>query len=319
MSFEDALRNTEPGADASTAVRAHHGVREVLTGDTQLQEWGIDPVLIGSYRRNVAIRRVKDVDVFCRLNLLPLGITGVDALREFRRVLSPRFTVTEQARSLSLESEDWGDLHIDVVPARMGKRYPEIPDKQDPATGWQETNPEELTELTSARNRELDERYVPLIKLMRQTRRAMGIKRPGGLYMEMALYEAYNRGDVTGDTYFELYINGLRGVATVTEDLVLEGRPLPDPTRPGEHLSFRATEHEWRAALIDFDDAASQAEATRRQERCQVAATFRRLLGRNGDDLWVYPLPDDCNEDGTTKSLIVVGDRSGSRAPQRFA
>ena len=63
--FKDALSKIEPGEDAEHAAEAHAEVRDVLDGHADLVEWGLHTVLIGSYRREVSIRRVKDVDVFC--------------------------------------------------------------------------------------------------------------------------------------------------------------------------------------------------------------------------------------------------------------
>lgn len=49
----------------------HEEVRDALAQSEELADFGIHSVLIGSYRRDVSIRRVKDVDVFCKLeNLL---------------------------------------------------------------------------------------------------------------------------------------------------------------------------------------------------------------------------------------------------------
>ena len=65
--FRDALSHIQPDEDEENAAEAHAEVSEVLTGDAKLQKLGISPVLIGSYAREVSIRRVKDVDVCGRL------------------------------------------------------------------------------------------------------------------------------------------------------------------------------------------------------------------------------------------------------------
>ena len=66
--FEKACSNVEPEADdVSNASAAHQEVRDVLQADETLAGWKIDSCLIGSYDRHVSIRRIKDVDVFCRL------------------------------------------------------------------------------------------------------------------------------------------------------------------------------------------------------------------------------------------------------------
>lgn len=319
MTFELALQRVEPGTDADTARDAHAQVRAVLSADSILSRWGIDPILIGSYKRNVAIRRVKDVDVFCRLPDLPAHVTGQEALKEFHRVLAPRYDLEAQARSYKVMNPAWGDLHVDVVPARPCGDYWQIPDRESHGRSWQETNPDRLTTVTSQMNSRFDGKYVPLVKLLRQTRRALSIDRPGGLYMEMALLHAIDLDLVTPATsWADLYISALRGVAEVTCQLVDESCDLPDPTRPGEHLTFRAEPAQWQDAKRLLDQAATDAEATRDASRCQEAATFHRLLGTTSDGAPVYPLPDDCRADGSTRSPITPG-TSTVGSSQRFA
>lgn len=85
----------------ANAAIAHSAVRDVLEQDDTLTAWGIDSVLIGSYKRHVSIRRIKDVDVFCRLPNIPSGIDGEGALREVQRVLVAEYgtdAVHRQAR-----------------------------------------------------------------------------------------------------------------------------------------------------------------------------------------------------------------------------
>jgi tRNA nucleotidyltransferase (CCA-adding enzyme) len=65
--FHSALSKIEPGDDAKNAAEAHKQVSDALMSDARLRKLGVAPVLIGSYGRDVSIRRVKDVDVFVRL------------------------------------------------------------------------------------------------------------------------------------------------------------------------------------------------------------------------------------------------------------
>jgi hypothetical protein len=321
--FDAAQSAVEPQqVDKDAASRAHLEVREVLAQDPLLSEWSIDSVLIGSYKRQVSIRRIKDVDVFCRLESIPADVTGTKALDEFFRVLTNEYgeaSVTRQARSLSVEIANWDGLHVDAVPARPAGDYWEIPDREDPDSGWQETNPDELTQLSSQMNARMSELYVPAVKLIRQTRRTLIGDHPGGLFVEMALYTACDQGLVSGDTMRDFYISALNGVSQVTDAKVRDGAEIPDPTRPGERLTFRATDDEWATAAEAFRTAAARAERARTAPRCAAEATFHRLLGKNSDGEVVYPLPADCNIDGTTKSRLVAGDRTVPGGNQKFA
>lgn len=321
--FDAALAAIEPQqGDKDAASRAHSEVRKVLSRDELLSDWGINSVLIGSYKRQVSIRRIKDVDVFCRLESIPDNVSGVQALNEFYRVLKDEYgeeSITRQARSLSVEVPAWDGLHVDAVPARRAGEFWEIPDRKDPESGWQETNPDELTRLSSLMNTELGELYVPCVKLMRQTRRTLIGNHPGGLFVEMALYEACYQGLVSGDSMRNFYISALGGVSQIINAKVLDSEEIPDPTRPGEYLEFRATDDEWATAADTFRVAAAQADHARSAPRCVAEATFHRLLGRNSDNEVVYALPADCNADGTTKTRLVAGDRDVPGGNQKFA
>ncbi len=168
--FKDALCVIEPGEDAEHAAAAHAEVREVLEGDADVREWGLHTVLIGSYAREVSIRRVKDVDVFCELPELPDDQDPQELLNKFEDVLSVYGDrVRRNDRSVKVDFPDY-DMHVDLVPARRSDSAWQIPDKDG---GWERTHPVEFGELKTARNQDHGENYVPVVKLVRQTRRAL--------------------------------------------------------------------------------------------------------------------------------------------------
>lgn len=83
------------------------------------------PILIGSYKRRVSIRRMKDVDVFGRLPDLAADVAPKTLLTEFERVLARAFPavdgtkrVRRQARSLQVSFPEFEGLYVDAVPAR---------------------------------------------------------------------------------------------------------------------------------------------------------------------------------------------------------
>ena len=90
--FDVALSRIEPSdADKENAPDAHEKVRAVLKNDLILAGCVVEPVLIGSYKRYVSIRRVKDVDVFCRLEKLPADVTPEALLERFEQVLTEEY------------------------------------------------------------------------------------------------------------------------------------------------------------------------------------------------------------------------------------
>lgn len=330
VQFTKAKSNVEPDdVDKANAAAAHADVRAVLEADQKLNDWGVDTVLIGSYKRHVSIRRVKDVDVLSKLPQLPASETPADLLAHVAQVLRSAFDtdaekrVKRQDRSVKVEFPDF-DLHVDVVPARPAGEYLEIPDKRDDGTiGWRTTNPEELTALSSALNSDYDDEYVPVVKLVRQARRQhLGRQgKPGGLLFEILTYHAFDNGGLDDASTASLFTGALRSVATQLR-AVVNGGTVADPTMDGEILSVRATDEEFSAAATAFETLATKAEeALATDDRCAAAKAFREILGKNDDGDWVFEMPATCNDDGTTKSVTVLaaGDRAVPAGDSRFA
>lgn len=318
--FEQAKSNVSPPPDdVSNASDAHTEVRRALETSAVLTEFAIDTILIGSYARHVAIRRIKDVDVFSKLPRVPSTVSPGQLLGLFQEVLAGEFgceRVDPQERSIKVDFPDY-DLCVDAVPARPYRSHWAVPDRFG---GWEETNPELLGSLTTSMNNDHDGHYVPTVKLIRQARRAqLGDGQPGGLYVEIACYHAFVQG-VSASSASEYFVEALAGVATQLELACSVG--LADPTLPGHVISTRATVAELAHAAQQFQSLASRARtALHAADACFAAFEFREILGKTSDDNWVFPMPSYCNDDGTPKRT-TAGIRSGSpTVPQdgRFA
>lgn len=319
--FRDALSSIEPGDDKTNAPEAHRLVRDALEADSKLTEYGVHPVLIGSYKRSVSIKRIKDVDVFVRLPDLPGEVTSQEILDRFFKVLHAEFgagsegrgRTKRQDRSLQVSFPEY-DLYVDAVPARPhwdGESW-EIPQKGD-ENEWVRTNPEELTSLSSEMNAAHEGYYVPTVKLLRQTRRALlGKKKPGGFFFEMATYQAFASGAVSGNDHAEYYASALQEVSRIIDDFVTFGIGVDDATLPGQVVRIRATGDELDAAQTQFADAAAVAsDALADENEGKAALSFRKLLGKNGDNEIVFPMPPGFNSDGTKRSSVIS---AGARA-----
>jgi hypothetical protein len=318
--FKDALGSIEPGEDKANAPEAHRLVRDALEADSELASYGVSPVLIGSYKRNVSIKRVKDVDVFVRLPNVPTDVTSHDILNRFFTVLHAEFgtdshghrRTKRQDRSLQISFPEY-DLYVDAVPARPysdGETW-EIPQKGD-IDKWVRTHPEELTALSSKMNAAHNDYYVPTVKLLRQTRRTLlGKKKPGGFFIEVATYQAFDSELVSGNDQAEYYVSALRKVSKIIDDFVTYDIGVNDPTLPGQTIRIRATDDELKAARTRFADAAAAASnALEEEDEGEAALAFQKLLGKNGDDETVFPMPPGFNEDGSKRaSAISAGER----------
>jgi hypothetical protein len=333
--FKKALINVEPtDDDKENAPQAHSEVREVLAADGVLAGWGLDPVLIGSYKRKVSIRRIKDVDLFGRLRGLPQTVEPATLLKEFERVLKAEYgsaRVARQARSLQVAFPDLDGLYVDAVPAKpwtsdAGEEAWQLPKRGE--NDWQPTNPERLGELTTEINTQFNGQYVPVVKLLRQTRRSlMGKKKPGGLTIEIAALLAFQSGDVSGASIGELYVSALESTADLLHDALVLGHGLDDPTLSNAKLSIRGDEVDKKTLATVFVDAGKTVREAIDQSdshKCQAAKALRGILGKavddQGDQDYVFPMPDDCNHDGTSKNVAQVrpGDARVAGGDRRF-
>jgi tRNA nucleotidyltransferase (CCA-adding enzyme) len=94
--FDKALENIEPTKDdKDNAPEAHEQVTAALAADDVISGWGLSPILIGSYKRRVSIRRMKDVDVFGRLTDVGEDELPGTLLKEFERVLKAAFPAVD--------------------------------------------------------------------------------------------------------------------------------------------------------------------------------------------------------------------------------
>jgi hypothetical protein len=313
-SFKKALGNIEPqreheGDDAKNAKLAHEEVRQVLKGDSKLKLWGVDPILIGSYARSVSIRRIKDVDVFGRLTSPPASLLPGAALDEFERVLSAEYgeRCVKQFRSYKIEFPEY-DLSVDAVPARAYGANWQLPSRKNVRAEWLETNPIRLGELTTAMNADerfvLGERgvYVPMVKLIRQTRRAVlgSDSQPGGLFLELMALQVFTESMEPQRSYAGYLAATLRGIADLFPSVVEHG--LDDPTIDGKKISTKATSVELQDAAEKFADAADLAQdALDEADTCESAENWAQLLGDNCDGP-VFDLPTFC----TPKAKVLV-------------
>ena len=321
--FKQAKQNVEPPeADIQNASRTHSEVRELLESNSTLLGYAISTILIGSYSRSVSIKRVKDVDVLSKLPDVPDDIDAISLLDTFMTVLREGFgkkRVERQDRSVKVLFPSM-DLHVDVVPARPKGDHWEIPNRTDRGGGWEETNPERLGELSSEMNEKHNDLYVPVVKLIRQTRQANLEDQPGGLYFEVLTFHAYDNLTKVPSSLTTAFCSALEGVSAQLRLAVEDG--TADPTLPGKTISTRATDDDLQMALKVFADLSLKAqEALADDDRCRAAKIFREILGKNSDEEYVFPMPEDCSEDGTKLAApaIVAWDKHVPEGNHRFA
>jgi predicted nucleotidyltransferase len=303
--FEKALTLIEvSGKKRERAVKAHEEIRGILESSAALQKLGIETVLIGSYARHTGIYPGRDVDVFVKLTRLN---TSAEPQRVFDAVCDVLVDhygerAEPQRRSIKVSFDFDGDgFSVDAVPAvHLGNRWG-LPNRdrdswEDRDRRWVETDPEYLGTLTIVRNRrpKVDDQgaYVPTVKFVRQIRREhRGDAKPGGLYVELLTYWAFERG-VSGDSFAAIFAASLRSIATqLSSGTALADPVLGEPYKPAPEGADLA------ATASVFSGLADDAERALDESRCPAAAAWRRILGRN-DRGWCFPLPEGCDETG---------------------
>jgi hypothetical protein len=243
--------------------------------------------LSGSYKRHTKTKPLKDVDVMFVLGEKERWRrekAPIETLQAFEKCLQKKYTESGQVeigrRSVTVEFEktyypeehEGKVLSIDAVPAfesgvESGGGDYEIPDK---VTGtWIKTNPEKHKGQATAKNKELREKWVPLVKMAKGWNRANGNPvKPSFLIEVMAegLVEAP----------FSTYPDEIRNLLAAMEANV--GGSWPDPAGLGPPVSDQMT-----PALV-----AEARKALREAQRKATLARRAEETGRQGEALRIW-------------------------------
>ena len=342
--FEQALTNIEVnGQKRKRAIDAHTEIRELLQGDEQLKEWGVEPLLIGSYGRETGIYPGKDVDVFLRFTKLDTRAEPRAVYDAVWRVIVRKYgqlgqgegRAQQQARSVKVLFPDrdrisGGDFSVDAVPAVRDGELWAIPTKDqnrwvEGEGRWVTTGAVLFGDLSTELNQSASSprvgnrpAYKPIVKLVRQIREThLGDKRPGGLYLEFATFEAWRSGLVGGSEWDVLLARTLQRIADRFRQAGVN--PLRDPvlgTPVDPPLSAAQVE---QAAAI-FRRLAAAANRALLMNDTDAATEWRKILGGNDRANPVMPYPP--NSGGGVRvapsrqpeSVRRVGDRRNNPA-----
>lgn len=342
--FGQAVRNvTISGVKRDRAIAAHTEVRALLEADPELCSWGVDTILIGSYARQTARYPGKDVDVFLRFKNLSVHHDPGKVYDAVERTLVAKYglkdyeeggRVTRQSRSLKIDFLDPDDdlsdnsFSIDAVPAVPWGEHWGIPNRDrdqwnSEEKRWIKTNPVKFADDTNALavatwspTVGTMNAYRPVVRLLRQVRHVhFGEQRPGGLFIEVAAYYAWEDQSITGTTWAELVTSTLEQVAKRFEQCAESGLldPVLDtPMKPA------LDSWQWTAAADRLSQLAEQARQALDSERCRAAKMWRDILGSN-DRGQVLPLPDGCDANGFPVGAVTAVGAIGSNDPRGFA
>ena len=190
---------------------------------------------------------------------------------------------------------------------------------------WMTTDPERFGELSSALSTSAwspavggRNAYKPIVKLMRQARHThLGDKRPGGLFVEFATYEAWDSGLVAGDEWDSLLAQTLRRVAERFASAA--SFPLRDPAL-GTPVEPAVAEEDIANAAAIFSELANRADTALDSDDGKAAVEWREILGGNDRSTSVFPLSSQvrryrqtCGWERFQRSIRICAPRWGTR------
>jgi|SRR5579875_98693 len=227
LKLKSSLEITQ--AESRLASSWQQNIRSVVDEEWKLE----DDYLTGSYRRNTKTKPLKDVDILVVIdskgpqsNLRKSGPKAVlEALRKILRRKYEDVIIDRMACTVSTGSDD--GPKFDVVPAfRKSRDVFEIPDAQ--RNCWISTNPKAHEELTTKKNKDCDEKWVPFVKMIKVINREAGSPvKPSFLLEVMALQLVVKP--------FGSYQDEIRWfMATAAEQL---DRAWPDPAEVGPDVN----------------------------------------------------------------------------------
>jgi hypothetical protein len=239
--------------------------------------------LSGSYGRHTKTKPLKDVDVIFVLGAKERWRRDkppIDTLKAFEACLKKKYTDQGQVdigrRSVTVEFDktyypdghDGKVLSIDAVPAfESGKNEYEIPDK---VTGtWIKTNPEIHAEQATAKNKALDGRWVPLVKMVKGWNGANGKPIKPSFLLEVMAEDLV-------EPPFSNYPDEIRNLFAAMESAI--GQTWPDPAGLGPPVSDQMTPALIEGARKALQEAQRKAALARRAEE----------TGRQGDALRLW-------------------------------
>ncbi|MDT3683696.1 MAG: CBASS oligonucleotide cyclase [Pseudorhodoplanes sp.] len=267
--------------EAKNASKRHNEVRDCIRATFAVDR----DFLTGSYDRHTKTKPLKDVDVFFALGSAekkwrdkpPAEI--IDAFYDCLKDKYGADAVDRGRRSVTVEfekntkDEEGKVLSIDAVPAFELSDCYEIPDRD--LGKWIKTDPEVHAEKSTAKNRALGGKWVPLVKMLKRWNRSADKPiKPSFLIEVMAL-------DLV-DAPFTTYAREVQRFFAAAP-AVLSG-PWPDPAGLGPHVSDQMTPDLVQKAIAVMRTAEKNASLAMRLETQgktgEALALWGEIMGR---------------------------------------
>jgi predicted nucleotidyltransferase len=218
--FQKFLNDIEPSETTKQRAKsAHETLRSYLENHEMFKGYHVKTFLSGSYKRNTAIRpKTKDgeierpdVDIIVVTNHTLSDYPQAVITLLYNTLKEKYSDIRKQSRSVGIATST---VDMDVVPIIApfgidGTLY--IPDRK--LDSWLKTNPLGHTEWTTEMNKKFNDRFKPMVKLLKFWRRENPTisNKPKGFVLECITAECM---DVEIDQYPESFVRMLENVTT---------------------------------------------------------------------------------------------------------
>ncbi len=273
------LSKTEQ-ADAS---RRQRDVRKCIAAEFDIE----DDFLTGSYARHTKTKPLKDVDIFFCLGSEDRHWRDkppIEVLREFETVLAEQYGDDETElgrRCVTVEfdkknpttDEDGKVLSVDAVPAiKVGNDF-EIPDRV--LDRWIKTNPKAHADAAVTKNKALNQRWKPLVKMLKRWNRSAGKPIKPAFLIEVMAMDLIQGPLTTDSEEIQRFFAAAR--TAVTQD-------WPDPAGLGPPVSDQMDAAQRAIAVPALRDAEVRASRARRLDASgstgDALALWREIMGK---------------------------------------
>jgi hypothetical protein len=273
--FRQRLELSE--TEQQDAIRRRNDVSECIHGSFDIDR----EFLTGSYARHTKTKPLKDVDIFFCLGDGDRKWRDKhpdEVLKAFQQCISKKYgadaveigrrCVTVEFEKRNPTADDEGKvLSNDAVPAYELAGYYEIPDRD--LGKWIKTDPEIHKEKSTAKNKALGGRWVPVVKMLKRWNRSANKPiSPSFLIEVMAL-------DLV-DPPFSNYPSEIRRFFAAALDGILQD--WPDPAGYGPPVSDQMTAQKRKDAVA----------ALRTAEVKAARAVHLEQQGKNGEALVLW-------------------------------
>ncbi|MEW8288096.1 MAG: hypothetical protein AB2697_19110 [Candidatus Thiodiazotropha endolucinida] len=314
--FNEFIKDITPSPTTdSRSSSAHISIRDTLCADETYKDEIIRTFLGGSYRRKTAIRPVTvngdterpDVDIYVVVKGSEWSSEPEDLIEDLYSALNRNrgvLNITRLKRNRCSISVSTNKADMDVSPLldldeysyyRIGNRH----------TGeWYKTNPEEHTSWSANVNKSASNRFNPMVKLVKWSRREFPTKNkhPKSIALEVLVADHMSKterhyGQLIHDTYESI-------VKEYKWNRILGTCPsLDDPAIPGGDL-LKGVSGEAFCAFYDkveyFRDEARK--GLDEDDQNKATKHWRRIFGQR------FPSPnsDKQNKTSTLRSASIV-------------